>query len=154
MKDGSIKESELLEEATSIFKNMNSMPGMNNLDDLFKSMNLGDLLPKGGKVNTNAFQNMMDQNIKMAKTKERMRKKAEQNREKATNYSQNYQSGETKESENLDSINNNLASLMEQMKTQNDVIDELLKNQNINKDVKTDGTKTNNKKKKRNRKKN
>ena len=154
MKDGSLKESEILEEASEIFKNMQDMPGMGNFKDIFKSMNLDGLMPKGGKFNNNAFQNMMDQNIKMSKTKERMRKKAEQNREKATNYSQNYQSGETKESENLDSINNNLASLMEQMKTQNDVIDELLKNQNINKDVKTDGTKTNNKKKKRNRKKN
>ena len=154
MKDGSLKESEILEEASDIFKNMQEMPGMENFKDIFKSMNLDQFMPKGGKFNNNAFQNMMDQNIKMSKTKERMRKKAEQNREKATNYSQNYQSGETKESENLDSINNNLASLMEQMKTQNDVIDELLKNQNINKDVKTDGTKTNNKKKKRNRKKN
>tara|TARA_X000000368_G_scaffold32591_1_gene24039 strand:- start:495 stop:1787 length:1293 start_codon:yes stop_codon:yes gene_type:complete len=154
MKDGSLKESEILEEASDIFKNMQEMPGMENFKDIFKSMNLDQFMPKGGKFNNNAFQNMMDQNIKMSKTKERMRKKAEQNREKASNYSQNYQSGETKESENLDSINNNLASLMEQMKTQNDVIDELLKNQNINKDVKTDGTKTNNKKKKRNRKKN
>ena len=40
MKDGSIKESELLEEANTIFKNMKSMPGMDNFDSLFKSMNL------------------------------------------------------------------------------------------------------------------
>jgi hypothetical protein len=154
MKDGSLKESEILEEASEIFKNMQDMPGMGNFKDIFKSMNLEGLMPTGGKFNNNAFQNMMDQNIKMSKTKERMRKKAEQNRAKETNYSQNYASGETKEPENLDSINNNLASLMEQMKSQTEFIDELLKKQNLNEEAKPDTTKTNNKKKKRNRKKN
>ena len=123
MKDGSIKESELLEEATSIFKNMNSMPGMNNLDDLFKSMNLGDMLPKGGKINSNAFQNMMDQNIKMAKMKERMKKKAEN-----TNSDNN--SNINLESNNLKDINNNLNSLMEQMNKNNSFIEDIVKNQN------------------------
>ena len=154
MKDGSLKESEILEEASEIFKNIQDMPGMGNFKDIFKSMNLDGLMPKGGKFNNNAFQNMMDQNIKMSKTKERMRKKAEQNRAKETNYSQNYSSGETKEAENLDSINNNLASLMEQMKSQSEFIDELLKKQNLNEEAKPATAKTNNKKKKRNRKKN
>ena len=154
MKDGSLKESEILEEASEIFKNMQTMPGMGNFKDIFKSMNLDGFMPKGGKFNNNAFQNMMDQNIKMSKTKERMRKKAEKNRAKETNYSQNYPSGETKEAENLDSINNNLASLMEQMKSQTEFIDELLKKQNLNEAAKPATAKTNNKKKKRNRKKN
>lgn len=154
MKDGSLKESEILEEASEIFKNMQTMPGMGNFKDIFKSMNLDGFMPKGGKFNNNAFQNMMDQNIKMSKTKERMRKKAEQNKAKETNYSQNYSSGETKETENLDSINNNLASLMEQMKSQTGYIDELLKTQNLNKEAKPANAKTNNKKKKRNGRKN
>jgi hypothetical protein len=157
MKDGSLKESEILEEASEIFKNMQDMPGMGNFKDIFKSMNLDGFMPKGGKFNNNAFQNMMDQNIKMSKTKERMRKKAEQNKAKETNYSQNFQnnsSEKTKEPENLDSINNNLASLMEQMKSQNEFIDEILKKQNLNQEEKPTGSKTNNKKKKRpNRKK-
>jgi hypothetical protein len=127
---------------------------MGNFKDIFKSMNLDGFMPKGGKFNNNAFQNMMDQNIKMSKTKERMRKKAEQNRDKETNYSQNYSSGEKKDAENLDSINNNLATLMEQMKNQSEFIDEILKKQNLNQEAKPAGTKTNNKKKKRaNRKK-
>ena len=154
MKDGSLKESEILEEASEIFKNMQTMPGMGNFKDIFKSMNLDGFMPKGGKLNNNAFQNMMDQNIKMSKTKERMRKKAEQNTAKETNYSQNYPSGKTKEAENLDSINNNLASLMEQMKSQSEFIDELMKKQNLNEEAKPATVKTNNKKKKRNRKKN
>ena len=51
MKDGSIKESELLEEATSIFKNMKSMPGMENFDELSKTMNLDNFMPKNVKFN-------------------------------------------------------------------------------------------------------
>lgn len=152
MKDGSLKESEILEEASDIFKNMQNMPGMGNFKDIFKSMNLEQFMPKGGKFNNNAFQNMMDQNIKMSKTKERMRKKAEQNKVKEDSRSQTNSSSNKKE-ENLDTINNNLASLMEQMKTQNGFIDEILKNQNLNQQAKPVGNKTNAKKKKRNRKK-
>ena len=69
MKDGSIKESEILEEASDILKNMKSMPGMDNIGELFKSMNLDKLVPNGGKFNANAFQSMMDQNVKMSKMK-------------------------------------------------------------------------------------
>ena len=130
MKDGSIKESELLEEAGSIFKNMKSMPGMDNFESLFKSMNLDQFMPKDGKFNNNAFQHMMDQNIKMSKTRERMRKKAEQNKESNTSNTSNT-SNETTETNtngssninldtnNLNEINNNLMSLMEQMKNMN-----------------------------------
>lgn len=154
MKDGSLKESEILEEASEIFKNMQNMPGVGNFKDIFKSMNLDQFMPKGGKFNNNAFQNMMDQNIKMSKTKERMRKKAEQNKEKETNCFNYNNSNQTKEPENLNTINNNLMSLMEQMKNQHEYIDEILKNQNLNQEAKPIGTKTNAKKKKRNRKKN
>lgn len=145
MKDGSIKESELLEEASSIFKNMKNMPGMGNMEELFKSMNMDQFMPKGGKFNNNAFQNMMDQNIKMSKMKERMRKKAEQSKNSETKYSSNY--SENKEENknmnenpnNLNDLNSNLASLMEQMKNlqnqggglNNSFIDDILKNQNL-----------------------
>ena len=165
MKDGSIKESELLEEATSIFKNMNSMPGMNNLDDLFKSMNLGDLLPKGGKVNTNAFQNMMDQNIKMAKMKERMKKKADANTNTNTNTNTNantktnantnlnssQNSNINLDSNNLKDINNNLNSLIQQMNNNNSFIEDIVKNETTQNNQTTNKKKPN--KKKANRKK-
>jgi hypothetical protein len=113
IKDGSLKESEILEEASDIFKNMQSMPGMGSFQDIFKSMNMDQFMPKGGgKMNNNAFQNMMEQNIKSSKTKERMRKKAEDNKSKATAS----QSTSAETAPNLTSINDNLASLMEQMK--------------------------------------
>jgi hypothetical protein len=116
MKDGSLKESEILEEASDIFKNMQSMPGMGSFQDIFKSMNMDQFIPKsGGKMNNNAFQNMMDQNIKSSRTKERMRKKAEDNKSKAT-ASQSTCADNSETAPNLTEINDNLASLMEQMK--------------------------------------
>ena len=156
MKDGSIKESELLEEATSIFKNMKDMPGMDNMEQLFKSMNMDQFMPKGGKFNNNAFQHMMDQNVKMSKMKERMRKKQEAKTQTQPSYSSNYsESKETNsqsnsnsnsnsnsrsnfnpDTKNLNELNNNLASLMEQMQnmsgsgSNNSFINDILKKQN------------------------
>jgi hypothetical protein len=138
MKDGSIKESELLEEATEIFKNMKNMPGMNNFNDILKSMNLDKFMPKGGKINPNTFQNMMEQNVKMSKMKERMRKKAETNKEgfsatanaNATATSgANANTGANKT--DLKDITANLSSLMEEMKSNTSFIDDIIKKQGV-----------------------
>jgi hypothetical protein len=135
MKDGSLKESELLEEAASIFKNMKNMPGMDNFSDILKSMNLDKMMPKGGKINPNAFQNMMEQNVKMSKMRERMKKKAESGVPKPT-----YSTSQNAESKNadsktastnvkLDDLTANLSSLMKDMDNNTSFIDSLLKNQ-------------------------
>jgi len=137
MKDGSLKESELLEEATNVFKNMKNMPGMENFNDIFKSMNLDQFMPKGGKINPSAFQNMMEQNVKMSKMKERMRKKAETKGEtNKTNvsYRENYDSNKSKipsSSDNikLDDLTSNLSSLREEMKNNTSFIDDIIKKQ-------------------------
>jgi len=138
MKDGSLKESELLEEATNIFKNMKNMPGMGNFNDIFKSMNLDQFMPKGGKINPTAFQNMMEQNVKMSKMKERMKKKAETNKEETTktnvSYRENYNSNKSKtnaspENINLNDLTSNLSSLMEEMKNNTSFIDDIIKTQ-------------------------
>lgn len=126
MKDGSIKESELLEEATEIFKNMKNMPGMTNFNDILKSMNLDKFMPKGGKINPNAFQNMMEQNVKMSKMKERMRKKAETNKDCAAN-AQNAAS--MKNAGDLQNLTANLSSLMEEMNSNTSFIEDIIKNQ-------------------------
>ena len=137
MKDGSLKESELLEEATNIFKNMKDMPGMGNFNDIIKSMNLDQFMPKGGKINPSAFQNMMEQNVKMSKMKERMKKKAESKGEtNKTNvsYRENYdsnKSGTNTSSENikLDDLTANLSSLMAEMENSTSFIDNIIKKQ-------------------------
>ena len=139
MKDGSLKESELLEEATSIFKNMKDMPGMGNFNDIFKSMNLDQFMPKGGKINPGAFQNMMEQNVNMSKMKERMRKKAESKNTNATGETSKTTNGEnndsnkfkTKLSDNvkLDDLTSNLSSLMKEMENNSSFIDDIIKKQ-------------------------
>ena len=75
MKDGSIKESEILQEVKEMIDGMGAGNGLGNFNDILRSMGMDKLMPKGGKMNTNAFQNMMDQNIKYSKMKERMKKK-------------------------------------------------------------------------------
>ena len=141
MKDGSIKESELLEEATEIFKNMKNMPGMNNFNDILKSMNLDKFMPKGGKINPNTFQNMMEQNVKMSKMKERMRKKAETNKEgfsaPSVNVTANASANATANNAtnanktDLKDITANLSSLMEEMKSNTNFIDDIIKKQGV-----------------------
>ena len=130
MKDGSIKESELLEEATEIFKNMKNIPGMNNFNDILKSMNLDKFMPKGGKINPNTFQNMMEQNVKMSKMKERMRKKAETNKESPSVNSNATYSDKSNKSD-LKDITANLSTLMEEMKSNTSFIEDIIKKQGV-----------------------
>lgn len=145
MKDGSLKESELLEEATNIFKNMKNMPGMGNFNDIFKSMNLDQFMPKGGKINPTAFQNMMEQNVKMSKMKERMKKKQKLKFDVTktnVSYGQNYDSNKSKtpaSSDNikLDDLTSNLSSLMEEMKNNTSFIDDIIKKQEQNRESNT-----------------
>ena len=73
IKSGDIKESELLNEAAEMMQNMKNMPGMDNIQNLFKQQAMGN-----NKMNVNAMQAHLQRNIKLAKQKERMRKKAEQ----------------------------------------------------------------------------
>jgi hypothetical protein len=163
MKDGSLKESELLEEAAGIFKNMKNIPGMENFNDILKSMNLDKLMPKGGKINPNAFQNMMEQNVKMSKMRERMKKKAETGNASTMNYGKNYESKKTPDTKTtsadnvkLDTINANLSSLMKDMNDNTSFIDSFIKNQtqiNAAKQVSVRNNEENSKRRENNKKK-
>lgn len=93
IKSGAIKESELLEEASELVNKMKNMPGMNNLESMFSKMGMPGM-PKGGKVDMNALNRQMQQNLRAAKMRDRMRTKLEEkNKEVETErlYSQNYQ---------------------------------------------------------------
>jgi hypothetical protein len=82
IKSGEIKESELMEEAAEMMKNMKKMPGMDNMQGLFEQMGLGQMMGgKGGKINMNAMRGQLNQNIKTSKTKERMREKLKKRQE-------------------------------------------------------------------------
>jgi hypothetical protein len=68
IKSGELKESELLEEATQMLSKLKDMPGMGQFEAMFSKL---------GKINVNAVQAKMNQDIKKAKTKERLREKLE-----------------------------------------------------------------------------
>jgi hypothetical protein len=75
IKSGDIKESELLQEASEMMKNMKDMPGFGNIQEMLSKMGGG----RGGKVNTSAMQSHMQRNIRMAQQRERLRTKANKN---------------------------------------------------------------------------
>jgi len=72
IKSGSIKESELIEEATELMDKMKNMPGMDKMESIFKNI---PGMAGGGKMDLNAMQNHLNNNLKTTKMKERMRKK-------------------------------------------------------------------------------
>jgi len=81
IKSGEIKESELISEGMELLTKMKDMPGMGNIQEMCEKM--GVPMPPGfgknTKVNTGAMQSQMTSNLKLAKMKERMKKKAELN---------------------------------------------------------------------------
>ena len=99
LKSGEIKESEIMQEASDLMNKMKKMPGVNNMADLLKKMGMDGgmdgmadmakmaasmgLGGKGAKFNMGAMQSHLNQNLKSAKTKERMQQKLEQRKEAA-----------------------------------------------------------------------
>jgi hypothetical protein len=82
LKSGELKESELIAEATEMMKRMKDMPGMGNIQSMLSKMGMGDisgLSGLGGKVNVGAMEANLNKSMKLAKTKERIRAKAEAN---------------------------------------------------------------------------
>ena len=113
MKSGDIKESELLAEATEMMSKMKNMPGMGNIGDLLSKMGLPNM--NGGKMNNNAFESMMNMNMKRAKTKERMRSKlAARSDAQNSSTSSNSPTISPKKNE-LEAINANLQDLLKNM---------------------------------------
>jgi hypothetical protein len=80
LKSGELKESEMIKEATELMNKMKDMPGMGNIQSMLSKMGMGGLGGGGGgKVNSAAMEAQLNQRLKMAKMKERMRAKAEAN---------------------------------------------------------------------------
>jgi len=86
IKSGDLKESELIAEASEMMNKMKNMPGMGNIQSMLNKMGMGNLAGMAGmggmggaKVNMGAMQANLDQRMKMEKTKERIRTKAEAN---------------------------------------------------------------------------
>jgi hypothetical protein len=84
LKSGDIKESELMSEATDIMNKMKNMKGMGDIQSLLSKMGMGGMnmggMNMGGKVDVNAMETQLNRNMKMMKTKERMRATVEAKR--------------------------------------------------------------------------
>ncbi len=80
IKSGEIKESEIMKEASELLSKMKDMPGMGDIQSMMRQMGMN--LGRGQKVNLGAMQGKLNENIKVAQMKERMKKKAEQKRKK------------------------------------------------------------------------
>jgi len=83
MKSGEIKESELIAEASEIMNRMKSMPGMGNMQEMLSKMGMGGMgglggLGKGAKLDLNAMEAKLNETMKNAKMKERMKQKMEE----------------------------------------------------------------------------
>ena len=85
IKSGEINESELLEEAAEIVQKMKDIPGMGDIKDLLGKMGMPG--GKNAKVNMGAFKAHMDQQMRMAKMKERIKKKQQNKKFDGKTYS-------------------------------------------------------------------
>lgn len=84
IKSGEIKESELISEGVDMLNKMKSMPGMENMQEMFSKLGIPGL-GKGAKLNTGAMEAQMNKNLKIAQMKERMKMKADQKKMKTEN---------------------------------------------------------------------
>ena len=111
MKSGEFKESELIQEATEMMGKMQNLPGMDKMSDIFSKLNMPNF---GGnaKFNKGAFDSMMQNNLKKAKTKERMKSKLDDNKNEKPDSS-------SKSKSELESVNDNLQEIMKQLNLDN-----------------------------------
>lgn len=81
MKSGEINQDELMKEATDMMSKMKSMPGMENMNDLFK--NFAGSMGGGmkGKMNMKASQNNFEKYMKKNEMRDRMKEKLNQRRQ-------------------------------------------------------------------------
>jgi hypothetical protein len=75
LKNGDIKESEMMEEAKELLQKMENLPGMDKLSQMFKNFS--------GKMDMKGMQNRMNQSIHQAKMKERMQNKLQKKKSEA-----------------------------------------------------------------------
>lgn len=76
IKSGEFKESELMEEGMELLNKMKNMPGMGDMQKIFSQMGIPGL-GKGAKINMGAMEAQLNQNMRNAKMKERLRAKNE-----------------------------------------------------------------------------
>lgn len=82
LKSGELKESEIMEEGMELLNKMKSMPGMGNMQQMFSQMGIPGF-SKNTKMNMGAMESQMNQTLKMAKMKERMKTRVDAKQNKS-----------------------------------------------------------------------
>ena len=137
LKSGEIKESEIMKEASELMSKMNNMEGMKNMNKLFSQMGIPGMGGKN-KINVNAMQSQLKQNMKHSKQKERMLKKLEQRKlERELKLK--------KEQQKLNSLENKEFTYTKYQNNENEVIEKSKRKKN-NKNKKKKKKKVKNKK--------
>ena len=81
MQSGEINETDLMKDVANMVGKMKDVPGMGNLEGLIQSLGI----PGKGKVDLNAMQNVLNQQMKSQETKERIRSNIGKNSKKEKN---------------------------------------------------------------------
>ena len=71
LKSGQIDEKELMSEASELMRKMKDMPGMGNMEEMLKKMNIPGLGGKNARFNQGAFNDAMKRQDAREKTRER-----------------------------------------------------------------------------------
>ena len=92
IKSGELKQHELMKEASDIMDKMKNMPGMKNMDKMFKKMGINT---NGKKFNMNAMRSSLNMNLKKSSQRDRMLKKLEKRRQQQQQKQQQQQQQNT-----------------------------------------------------------
>lgn len=131
MKSGDIKESELMEEATNMMKDMQNMPGMENIQQMLSQFGLPT--GKKGKFNMGAFQQYMQKNMNQSKMKENMLNRMKERKEKNTNVFRRGEEPQKSSKEDRDRIIEELLINEEKSRINNNKVQNEAKKQKKNK---------------------
>ena len=82
IKNGDIKENELMSEATNLLGKMNDIPGFGSIKDMMSNLGMNMNNMNMNNINTSATENRMKQQTTKNKTKERLQKKLKKRKEK------------------------------------------------------------------------
>jgi hypothetical protein len=129
LKSGDLNESELMKEASEMMTKMKDMPGMQNINNMLSQFGLPT--GKNSKINMNAFQNHMKNNIRVSQQKEQMLQRLQERK---------------KQRETFTNSNNNI-----KQKSENEFV--FTTGEKVEKSLKTDKNKINKLKKKKKGKK-
>lgn len=98
LKSGDLNESELMKEASEMMSKMKDMPGMQNINNMLSQFGLPT--GKNSKINMNAFQNHMKNNIRVSQQKEQMLQRLQERKKQRETFTNSNNNNIKQKSEN------------------------------------------------------